>query len=215
MAKQNKAQCIGGQVPTNDAKEVIERGIPYVATVTIQGTSDILFHRWSCEDVEAKDKAAKGSKSKKTDNLEAYIYRNDKGEVCIPGEYLRMSIIGAAKFKKDPRSPRKSMMDLYKASVISLTNLASLGKSEWDYNDKRRVLIQRNGINRIRPAFREGWRATFDLQILLPEYISPDDLHDSITTAGKLIGLADFRPSYGRFHIVEFKVQIPDEEEAS
>lgn len=118
---------------TNGAEDIIAAGLPYQATVTIQGSSDFLFHRWNNEAVEAKAKAAKGSKAKKSDDIESYVYRNDAGELAIPGEYLRMAIIGAAKFRQDPRSPRKSAMDLFKAAVISLTPLASLGTSNWSY----------------------------------------------------------------------------------
>ena len=50
-----------------------------------------------------------------------------KGLLCIPTEYFRMALIGAAKFKQDPRSPRKSAMDLFKAGVANLTDLCSLG----------------------------------------------------------------------------------------
>lgn len=174
--------------------------------MTIEGTEDILFHRWSNEDVDAKSKAAKNSKARKTDNYEAYVYRNADGEICIPGEYLRQSIIGAAKFRQDPRSPRKSAQDLFKAGVVSLTPLASLGAKDWDYLDKRRVNVQRNGVTRIRPAMLKGWKATFELQVLTPEYIDPQMLNGVIQDAGRLIGLADFRPTFGRFAVVRFEV---------
>ncbi len=202
MAKTKK---IGGDVPTNGAKSIIEFSLPYQIRVTIQGSCDMLFHRWNCEEIEEKAKLKKGSEGKKTDNLESYVYRDEKGYLCIPGEYLRMSIITAAKYKQDPRSPRKSAMDLYKAGIICLTPLASLDTKKWDYEDKRRVVIQRSGINRIRPAFKRGWKATFDISINLPEYISPNDLNESIQLGGRVIGIGDFRPTYGRFQIVEFK----------
>jgi hypothetical protein len=191
---------------TNGAERMIEAGVPYVATVTISGAADFLFHRWNCEAVDEKAKAAKGSKAKKSDDVESYVYRNDAGELCIPGEYLRMAVIGAAKFRQDPRSPRKSAMDLYKAAVVPLTALASLGKKEWDYEDRRRVVVQRNGINRTRPAMKAGWRATFDVQVLIPEYVDPNSLRETIETAGRLIGIGDFRPTYGRFGIVGFEL---------
>jgi hypothetical protein len=201
-----KTKNIGGEVPTNGSKELIEMSYPYQANVTIQGTADILFHRWNCESVEMKSAAKKGSKAKKTDDLETYVYRDENGFLCIPGEYLRMSLINAAKFKQDPRSPRKSAMDLYKAAIVTLTSLASLGTKEWDYEDKRRVVIQRAGVNRVRPAMHAGWKATFDLLINIPEYISPMDLNDSLQTAGRLIGVGDFRPTYGRFVVTNFAV---------
>lgn len=192
--------------PTNGGKKTIEASLPYAAHFTLQGASDLLFHRWNAESVDTKAKAAKNSAAKKSDDVESYSYRNEDGEICIPGEYIRQSIIVAAKYKQDPRSPRKSAMDLFKAGVVSLTNLASLGVSDWDYLDKRRVMIQRAGVNRVRPAMRAGWVARFDMQVLIPEYIDPQSLHDTLATAGRLIGIADFRPTFGRFNVTKWEV---------
>jgi hypothetical protein len=208
MAKSPKGGKLEGVAQwSNDGDGAI--GKPYVVEFTLEGTSDMLFHRWSNEDVEAKSKAAKNSRAKKEDNLEAYIYRNDKNELCIPGEYVRQAMIGAAKYRQDPRSPRKSAMDLFKAGIVSLTDVASLGLKEWDYTDKRRVMIQRNGVTRTRPAVLKGWRATLEFQILLPEYIEPQVFQEVLTQAGRLIGVGDFRPTYGRFSVVNFEVVLP------
>jgi len=177
---------------------------PYAVKVAIEGTAALLSHAWNVEAVQEKAKAAKGSKGKKEDNVESYVYRNEANEICIPGEYFRQSIIHAAKYIQDPRSPRKSAMDLFKAGLVVLTEYASLGKVEWDYLDQRRVVVQRNGVNRMRPAFHKGWHATFELQVILPEYITRDILGAAIANAGRLVGLADFRPTYGRFQIVSF-----------
>jgi len=197
---------------SNDARQQIEAGIPYVGNVTVEGSCPIFFHRWSCESVEEKSKAAKGSKAKKSDDVESYVYRDSKGFICIPGEYLRMSIINAAKFKQDPRSPRKSLMDLAKAAIFVLEELSPIISAkgattkEWDYLDMRRVVVQRNGITRSRPAFHAGWKATFHLQVVLPEYIPPAMLNELVQSAGKVVGLADQRPSYGRFLVTNFGV---------
>lgn len=178
---------------------------PYAVKVSIEGTAPLLFHAWNVEAVQEKAKAAKGSKGKKEDNVESYVYRNEAKEICLPGEYFRQSIIHAAKYVQDPRSPRKSAMDLFKAGLLVLTEYASLGKDTWDYLDQRRVVIQRNGVNRMRPAMHKGWRAGFELQIILPEYITREILGAAITNAGRLVGVGDFRPTYGRFQVVEFR----------
>lgn len=180
--------------------------IPYIAEITIQGVSDFLFHRWNCEAVAEKSAAKKGSAAKKSDDIESYVYRNDEGELCVPGEYLRMSIIMAAKFRQDPRSPRKSAFDLFKAAIVSVTPLASLGVKTWDYEDKRRVTIQRNAITRTRPAIKAGYTCTIQFQCNLPEYVSPDLLHEVTSQAGRLIGIGDFRPTFGRFSVVKFEI---------
>lgn len=192
--------------PSNGGKSTIEMEIPFICEVTIQGVSDLLFHRWNCDAVEEKSRAKKGSAAKKTDDLESYVYRNEKGQLALPGEYLRMAVIGAAKFRQDPRSPRKSAQDLFKAAVVAVTPLASLNAEKWDYEDRRRVVIQRNAITRTRPAMKAGWRVTIQLQCNLPEYVSPDLLNEVIQQAGRLIGVGDFRPTFGRFQVVGFKI---------
>lgn len=197
------ATAIGPEV-TNGGIATIEAGAPYIVRAKLIGVSDLLFHRWNVEGVDAKAKAAKGSKAKKTDDIETYVYRNDAGELAVPGEYVRQAIIHAAKFRQDPRSPRKSAMDLFKAGVLSLTQLASLGAKAWDYEDRRRVMVQRNGITRTRPAMKVGWRIDVDLMVNLPEYIPPDALQDVLVNAGRLIGIGDFRPTYGRFQVKSF-----------
>jgi hypothetical protein len=95
-------------------------------------------------------------------------------------------------------------MDLFKAGIVTTTTLAPLGTKDWDYLDTRRVTVQRAGVNRTRPAMRAGWKAEFDLQVLTPEYIDQALLLDVIGTAGRLVGVGDFRPTYGRFNVVSF-----------
>ena len=189
---------------TNAGAHDIAHSEPYTVIVTVEGTSDLLFHRWNCEAVEEKAKAAKNSKAKKEDNIESYVYRNDAGELCLPGEYLRQSIIHAAKFRQDPRSPRKSAMDLFKAGVVCMSPLATLGMTEWDYEHKARVQVQRNGVTRVRPAIRTGWQAEVSLLVLVPEYIDRPLLQGVIQDAGRLVGVGDFRPTYGRFAVIAF-----------
>lgn len=194
---------------SNSAEFTVAMSEPYVVSVDLEGTSALLFHRWQCESVEAKAKAAKGSAAKKTDDVESYVWRCPDNTIGLPGEYLRGAICGpagAAKYRQDPRSPRKSALDLYKAAVVSLTDVASLGQANWDYLDQRRVTVQRAGVTRMRPAFMPGWRATLDLQVLLPEYVSPSDLLDVVTKAGQLVGVGDFRPTFGRFQVTRFQV---------
>jgi hypothetical protein len=211
MARQTEIHSTNGKVtgigePTNDGAAQIEYTEPYRVAFAIEGHADFLFHRWSVDGVEEKARAAKGSKAKKTDDIESYVWRNEKGELCVPGEYCRQSIIMAAKYHADPRSPRKSAMDLFKAGVVSLTELAGLGTSEWNYVDRRRVQVQRNGITRHRPAMNAGWRVEFVFMVTTPEYIQPHFLQQVTTKAGLLVGVGDNRPTFGRYGLVNFKV---------
>lgn len=190
---------------TNDGEFVLDMALPYRVEAEVIGVSDILFHRWSVDGIEAKSKAAKGSKAKKSDDVESYVYRTEDGLLAIPAEYFRQAIIHAAKFKQDPRSPRKSAMDLFKAAVFPVVTMCSTGQKDWSYIDRRRVQIQRNGITRERPALRAGWHVQLDLEVVLPEYVSPELLNEVLQLAGRVIGIADFRPTYGRFQVTRFQ----------
>jgi hypothetical protein len=203
-----KSNLIALAPVSNDAAQSIAFEEPYSVSFAVEGTAALLFHRWSCEDVAEKAAAKKNSKAKKTDNTESYVWRNEQGQICLPGEYMRQSMIHAAKFKQDPRSPRKSAMDLFKASIIALTELAPLngGVETWDYIDQRRVVIQRNAITRMRPAFARGWTAEFEFSVLTPEYIDPSLFNEVLALTGRLIGTADGRPSYGRFQVTKCSV---------
>lgn len=184
---------------TDGGNETVSFSQPYRAAVRMIGDADILFHRWNVEAVAEKAAAAKGSKAKKSDNIESYLYRNEGGDICLPGEYLRQAMVAAAKFQQDPRSPRKSAADLVKAAIVPLTQLASLGTKAYAYEHQCRVQVQRNGITRTRPALKAGWTCDVLLMVVLPEYVSPEFLRRIATDAGRLIGVGDFRPTYGRF----------------
>lgn len=203
-------------IGTTDDTSDLAADAPYIVEVTIEGTAALLFHRWQDGAVAEKAAAAKGSKAKKTDNVESYLWRDQEGFVCLPGIYLLGSMIdprnGAAKYRQDPRSPRKSALDLYRAGIVPLTDLAPITKvtgevaSTWDYLDSRRVTVQRAGVTRVRPALLAGWRATFELSVLTPEYIAPAALLDCLVMAGRLVGVGDFRPMFGRFSVPKFEL---------
>lgn len=188
---------------TNDAAHDIAFEEPYIVSFKIEGTAPLLFHRWSCEAVEEKAKAKKGSAAKKTDNIESFVFRNELNQICLPGEYIRQSMIHAAKFKQDPRSPRKSAMDLFKAGITVLTELAPLngGTETWEFLDQRRMVVQRQSVKRLRPAFAKGWWAEFQFSVVLPEYIDDQLFREILVLTGRVIGTADGRPTYGRFQI--------------
>ena len=119
-ARSGKADVLGPE-PSNGASPDLEVELPYIVQFTLEGVRAILFHAWNNEAVAEKATAKKGSAAKKSDNLESYIYRTAKGEIALPGVYVHSSMQHAAKFKQDPRSPRKSAFDLFKAAISPLT----------------------------------------------------------------------------------------------
>jgi hypothetical protein len=204
----NRVAKLNGEQVSNGGKPTIDMSVPYIASVTIVGTAPLLFHAWNVEAVEEKAKAAKGSKAKKSDNIESYVYRNPDGYLGIPGKNMHGTLINAGKSMQDPRSPRKSMSDMIRAGIVPLDVIAVFEPKckTWDYEDRQRVTVQRAAITRTRPAMREGWRVTFDLLVNVPEYLNEQILTSLINNAGRLVGLCDYRPTYGRFSIAGFEV---------
>lgn len=175
---------------------------PYAVEIQICGASDLLFNKWNINGT-----AGQASRN----DFESSVHRCPDGTLAIPGDYLRQAIIGAARYQKDQRSPLENAVEIYKAGIAVVTELASLGSRDWDCLDRRRVRsLGRSGAEtRTRPAMFPGWRATFILEVLLPEYIRPDDLRSAIEDAGRFIGIGDFRPHFGRFTLTKFEVLPP------
>lgn len=211
-----------GQDPTtltpvsNDGEHIIELERPWAAEITITGTAPLLFHRYSVEEVAAKANAKKGSTAKKTDNLEASVYRDSEGRICAQGVALIAAITdpskGSAKSLRDPRSPRKSASDLYRSALIASTVLAPITNhageiaTTWDAVDQRRAIVQRAAVSRSRPMMHTGWSATFIIENLAPDYITEADLRYVVVNAGRFVGIGDFRPTYGRFDLTNFQM---------
>lgn len=208
---QNAGTDVVGNV-SNGAAALIELEREYVATVTIKGRTTLLLHGWNIESIEEKAAAKKNSSKKKTDDIEAYIYRNDAGQIIMPTKNFCASIRDCGRKFKDPASPRKSMRDLLKAIVQpydenSPITSATGNTSKYDFVDRQRAVIQKAGITRSRPAFHPGWTMTFRIIVQEPEYLSPDLLYQIIARAGKLEGIGDFRPSHGQYQIVNFSTE--------
>ena len=207
----HKAPAISALLePSNDGHSTILAAEPYFVRLTLRGPTMTVWHKWSVESIEAKGKAAKGSDVRKTDDVESYVWRNEDNQLCLPGEYVRQCMIVRAKQIPDPSYPRRSAKELYKSSIAALTELAPIlidGKPvvEWEGIDQRRVVVQRAGVTRSRPFMNKGWQAEMDFLVLQPEYISFDTFHENLSKAGTFVGLAEMRPSYGRFSVVNIK----------
>jgi len=181
---------------------------PYRAEVTIEGVRPMLFKRYDTQLVADKSALKKGSKGKKSDDLESSVYLSDEGLLAVPGLNFHSALIAAAKFHSDPRSPRASAKELFKCGILVVDDLSEITppRKTWDFEDARRVRVQNSYITRVRPGVKKGWQLTFTIDVALPEYITPALLQEVVTDAGRYCGLCDFRPVFGRFSTIGFKI---------
>ena len=169
----------------------------YDVEVTVEGTHQLLFH---CDPEPVGSFRGYEMGHAPKDKL----YRDDQGNICIPGRYLHGAILEAAQHEPDPYNPRKNMHKLIRSSLVCLTELASLGVKKPHHIDQRKAIW--HGMKSVwcRPAFEKGWQAKFLFRMAVE--IPSSVLNHLIQLAGRLVGLADFRPTYGRFTVIDYRV---------
>ena len=90
--------------PVSNGDEPSPSDSEYAIEVSIQGITPMLMHRYDTQAVKDKGAAKKGSKDKKTDNLDSYVYKDDDGYLAVPGEALWACLGEAARRMQDPSS---------------------------------------------------------------------------------------------------------------
>jgi len=195
----------------------VEQMIPYSAEtaktgrlrIIVDGKSPLLTHNPESMGIAAD--AMKGGRIPAPDvEAEAGCYRLADGTCALKGESFRAAALGAAGAWKMKKSSARSRL----AHIIVVEELVPLlrldGTPISDYViDKRRAIVQRQGIVRCRPRFDE-WSAVFTFEydsMLVPE---PKLIVDILQDAGGRIGVGDYRPArngwFGRFNVRAYQV---------
>ena len=198
------------------------------AQLTMRGRSDILLHNGQTADPRnryAKDMKAISSKRKKVDaDFDAmskiewfaglYLGRYQKDGVTyatttIPAHVIEAAIIGGA--KKSKNGPRvKSGVFVDQQAVLDFD-----GKPAGDLTEEQLqqaldglyeagehhltvgVRVTTNKVMRTRPKF-SNWSAKTTIEFD-DDQLNFGELQDIVDDAGRLVGVGDWRPKYGRF----------------
>jgi len=67
------------------------------------------------------------------------------------------------------------------------------------YRDRRPVTVNRSTVIRTRPFFEE-WAAEFQVAID-PSQLDAIEVRNFLEVGGRLVGLCDYRPTYGKFNL--------------
>jgi len=174
-------------------------------TVRIEGISPLLMHKFPMMDEDAKSKAR--DQKKNQDNVESYLYLNDKGKLAQPSTHIigclkkagaKYQIVGQGKMTY------KNLMG--SGAVIVDPDMIPHEKQDWEI-DRRPVVVQRARIVRERPMLKE-WALEFTIEYDENE-IHKGTLKEIIDYAGRRVGIGDFRPSnggpFGRFIVTKFE----------
>lgn len=179
--------------------------------IVVDGIKPLLTH--NPESMGVEKGPGKGSRIPEAEiEAEAGVYRLPDGTCGIKGDAFRGSgLTAAAAWKAKGKRTMKSLL----SHITVVEDLIPLMHADdtpiKDYViDKRRAIIQRNGIIRCRPCFPE-WSARFTIEYdpeLIPD---PKIIADILQDAGNRIGVGDFRPGrngpFGRFRVRQYEIE--------
>ena len=185
----------------------------------IEGVSPLIMHNGQMADqgnTYARQLKEVTSKRKKTDadydemaRIEWFggLYLLD-GEPSLPGFVFEAALIGKGGAARQEKQGKAAAAGLFVTEDFPL-EYDGLRDPEkmWEdgsFRDSRLVNVQRAKIMRTRPIFKE-WNAApvveFDAVL-----INRETVERWVNVAGRLVGLMDYRPKYGRFSVVSCEV---------
>jgi hypothetical protein len=141
---------------------------------------------------------------------EKKCYRDDSGNLYIPGGNILACLVGAGIHHKSGRSKLTTQKSSLIPAGISVEEMIiSLGTTDFEV-DSRSVVIPATGgrVMEHRPRLDE-WQLTFTLDID-KEMFSEKTVRLLVDDAGRKVGLGDYRPQrkgpFGRFSVVGWNV---------
>ncbi len=128
------------------------------------------------------------------------FYQNHEGKIILPLLNIRKSLIEGARRYKLGKDVERAVIVMDDAELIY--DGPDTPEELWEdgnFLDARTVVIGRAKVMAYRPLFRE-WMAEVDV-IIDEELFDIEDLKRCWETAGKLMGIGDFRPFFGRYSV--------------
>ena len=170
-------------------------------TVSIKGISGLMMHAFPMQPIKALEKLPP------EEQAELAAYRDpDTGNLYVPGEALRQSLIGAATYSKG--KGRASLQKEAAACLLVAPERMDLGVKDFEVDARPVVVPATKGrVMRFRPKLAD-WGVTFELEYD-ETLLSNGQVRQIVDDAGSRIGLLEFRPQrkgpFGRFMVTEWK----------
>ena len=192
--------------------------------VTIQGTADLLMNGFPMGETPGEKGSSKSTVAVDwSDEWRGKLYLMDDGTLYQPEAHLIGCLVRASVTEKIPGRRGKTYKDAVNGGVFIepayIPHKATLGDFEGAkiitgpapdgfagavYIDRRPVRVQRARVMRLRPALVKGWELSFEIQTLDDDF-RIDALKNILDTAGREVGIGDFRPRFGRFITTRFE----------
>jgi len=128
---------------------------------------------------------------------ELSMYKTADGQPGLPGLNFEAAIRKAAMKSKRGKLVQEGVMVLDEMTPIIYTGPRNMDALFKVAADVRAVVVGGKRVMKARPIFRQ-WQLVYTVQFD-PEIVDAENLMEFIATAGRLIGIGDFRPRFGRF----------------
>lgn len=190
----------------------------YIVSVSVEGVAPLLQHKYPLPDFAELSKGGKKTTGEKDYSQEwrQYLYVNSNDEIFQPSIHFDASMVKAAAGFKVQGGRGKTYKSLFQGNVFCSPDEILHGVKTPDtldndadkslYLDIRPVVVQRARVPRIRPAFKPGWKLSFQIDVL-DDQIPVNVVNEVLILAGRTAGIGDFRPKFGRFFVSHFEVQ--------
>jgi hypothetical protein len=182
--------------------------------ITIEPVSPLLMHRFN-DNTEigvqnGHRPVASGDRGTPRQQAEGFAYKDDNGNLFIPGPALFSAIVSAGKFHKHGKNKLTTFATSLVPAGLIVTDLAvPLGTKAFEV-DSRRVVNRSTGGAHIchRPRI-DKYKATFNVQ-WDDAYFPANLVRLLVDDAGSKIGIGAFRPEkkgpFGRFTVTKWVV---------
>lgn len=123
------------------------------------------------------------------------------GQPCLPGEMIEAAFISAAKKSRLGQQAKAGIISdgfwriEYPDAPRSLDELWA----DENYRLSVGVRVQSSRVIRTRPIFRD-WSAEISIDFL-PDQFDRGNVIETVAVCGRLVGLGDWRPRFGRFRV--------------
>jgi hypothetical protein len=179
--------------------------------MTCEGTTPLLMHNARLSnplDEVVKESRKISAKRKKTEedheemarleHMGGLYFDPDVGPY-LPGQNFERCLLDAARITKAGKKIERGVFVETNVNPLAYEGPRDVDGLWADQNFRfmASVRVQTNRVTRTRPQFRQ-WKTAAE-GIYDPEIIDLDELAGIAGTAGRLIGLGDWRPRFGRF----------------
>lgn len=137
-------------------------------------------------------------------DAEKLAYKTSKGELYIPAEAIKGSMVNASAYKK---AGKYALRPFIAGAVMIKPTQIGLGTKIYEL-DIRTVVIQKARVVKARPML-ENWKASFEIWYNEELLNDPDTIRVCLEEAGGRVGILDFRPqklgNFGMFKVTKWQ----------